>query len=384
MESFGGLHGIKRLQKADGENITILGSAHAGFNMSRRIREVLQEEQGSWIRSAPEVVAIEFGQYRMDTHLDRDSRQKAQLAPLLEGAPVVRCIHPLTLLNTLSVLPAAFVLSALCGDTYGEDMYLTAHYVTQQMPETKLVCIDRDQFVTMARWEISVGDVLPLKYLPRLIGGLIFYRKQWIVSALRQWSDETALDFSSYLSKPLSRRLIQFDKILIDAYERQAMSQDEFEQAKECMTAATTAPIFAARQGCPTELTGLHPALVQERDKILSYNLYNLPGKNAVAVVGIGHLEGIEEHWGQLEESEVRELLKPPPHFTFKTCVLPSIAAVGSACGLFYLHRRKILPLRTTAYTLFSVAAVGTFIGFRAVQEMKSLVNVIHETRQQR
>ena len=224
MENFGGLQGMKRLKKADGESITIVGSAHAGFNMSRRIREVLQNEQGSWLRGAPEVVAIEFGQYRMESQLDRESRQKAQLAPILQGAPRVRCIHPLTFLNSLSVIPAAFILSALCGDTYGEDMYLTAHYVSQQMPGTQLVCIDRDQFVTMARWEMSIRDILPLKYLPRLIGGLIFYQKQWIVSALRQWSDETAVDFSPFLSRPLARRLIQFDSILINAYERNAVS----------------------------------------------------------------------------------------------------------------------------------------------------------------
>ena len=160
------------------------------------------------------------------------------------------------------------------------------------------------------------------------------------------------------------------------------MTAKEFEQAKECMTAATTAPILAAREGCPTELTGLHPALVQERDKILSYNLYNLPGKNAVAVVGLGHLEGIEEHWGRLQESEIRDLLQPPPHFTLKTCVLPSIAAFGSACGLYYLHRRNLMRLRTTAYALLSIGALGTFIGTRAVQEVKSLVNVIQQTRQ--
>ena len=160
------------------------------------------------------------------------------------------------------------------------------------------------------------------------------------------------------------------------------MSDEDFEQAKGCTIAATTAAIFAARNGCPQKVTGLHPALVQERDKILSYNLYNLKGKNAVAVVGLGHLDGIEQHWGKVSEEEVKELLKPPPYFTLKTCILPGLAAAASFGGLVYLHRRKILPMRVTTGVILGVAAFGSFVGSRAVTEVRSLVNVVKDTRQ--
>ena len=205
--------------------MTIVGSAHAGFNMSSKIRELLEKQsQDSWFHSAPEVVAIEFGQFRMEKQLDPETRQKAVLAPVLNGAPVVRCTRPIAMLNTLTVIPAAFVLSALSGDNYGEDMYLTAHYVAHQMPQTRLVCIDRDQFVTMARWEMSLSDIISMRYALKLMAGLVCYRRDWIASALRQWSEETASELAPYLSPPLNRRLLQFDRILVDAYQNQQVS----------------------------------------------------------------------------------------------------------------------------------------------------------------
>ena len=47
-----------------------------------------------------------------------------------------------------------------------------------------------------------------------------------------------------------------------------------------------------------TELPAVYKAMIQERDEYMANSLRASPSKKIVAVVGIGHLDGIERYLG--------------------------------------------------------------------------------------
>jgi pheromone shutdown-related protein TraB len=76
-------------------------------------------------------------------------------------------------------------------------------------------------------------------------------------------------------------------------------------------------------------LPQLRKVLIDERDEYLAYKIRNAPGKRIVAVVGAGHVPGIQRHWH--EPVDVNALNEIPPKgtlFGFLKWGIP-IAVVG-------------------------------------------------------
>uniref|UniRef100_A0A6B2LAU7 TraB domain-containing protein n=1 Tax=Arcella intermedia TaxID=1963864 RepID=A0A6B2LAU7_9EUKA len=74
------------------------------------------------------------------------------------------------------------------------------------------------------------------------------------------------------------------------------------------------------------EFPNISRPLIYERDEYLSYTLRHCPGPTVVAVVGLGHVNGIKNCW----ESEInlKKLTEIPPEgwFTFKRIILTSLS----------------------------------------------------------
>lgn len=334
-----------------------------------------------------------------------EESDRVALAPALQGAPSVRLLPPLAVLNSLLVFPLAMVIGALSGDAaYGDDLFRTAAYTLRYTPpSTRLVAIDREQLVTLARWRVKWRDIFPTWDVLGVLAGLLFHRRDWIVSALQRWSDSEMLRLRDYVPPPIYRRARAFDATLLRVYAQQsgqatskqggetdgnsastAASAEQLATLKRCLPAATMIPMVAARNGCPPSVTGLHPALVDERDRILSHNLYHLSGgQSVVAVVGLGHLDGIERYWGASAvdaEEDIRELCKPP-RFHALRAALPGAAILGAGIGLWTVRKSHPRLVRGAVGAAVGLTLTTAYAAKRLVTEVQTVVSALNAAR---
>ena len=83
-------------------------------------------------------------------------------------------------------------------------------------------------------------------------------------------------------------------------------------------------------------LPQMRKVLIDERDEYLAYKIRNAPGKKIVAVVGAGHVPGIQRHWG--EPVDVSALEEIPPKgrlFGFLKWGIPIAVVVLIIIGFF-------------------------------------------------
>ena len=83
-------------------------------------------------------------------------------------------------------------------------------------------------------------------------------------------------------------------------------------------------------------LPQMRKVLIDERDEYLAHKIRNAPGKKIVAVVGAGHVPGIQRHWG--EPVDVSALEEIPPKgrlFGFLKWGIPVAVVVLIIIGFF-------------------------------------------------
>lgn len=83
-------------------------------------------------------------------------------------------------------------------------------------------------------------------------------------------------------------------------------------------------------------LPQMRKVLIDERDEYLAHKIRNAPGKKIVAVVGAGHVPGIQRHWG--EPVDVSALEEIPPKgrlFGFLKWGIPIAVVVLIIIGFF-------------------------------------------------
>jgi len=74
------------------------------------------------------------------------------------------------------------------------------------------------------------------------------------------------------------------------------------------------------------EIAGQFPSLLNsvlhERDQFLTYNLRRCPGPVVVAVVGLGHVQGIVDNWNkQIDMAEIAKIPGPGPWYYKWVCL---------------------------------------------------------------
>jgi len=83
------------------------------------------------------------------------------------------------------------------------------------------------------------------------------------------------------------------------------------------------------------EFPGISRPLIFERDEYLTMMLQNCKAPIVVAVVGLGHVEGIKRCWGQT--IDLAELRKIPPVWSLRKILLVSLSVtVGVSSALLY------------------------------------------------
>lgn len=83
-------------------------------------------------------------------------------------------------------------------------------------------------------------------------------------------------------------------------------------------------------------MASVRRTLIDERDQYLAAKIRQAPGKRIVAVVGAGHMPGIERHWQQPVDLEALSIMPPRSQWT-RTLkwIIPGIILVLLAYGFF-------------------------------------------------
>jgi pheromone shutdown-related protein TraB len=81
----------------------------------------------------------------------------------------------------------------------------------------------------------------------------------------------------------------------------------------------------------------LRDILIDERDRYLAEKIRTAPGNKIVAVVGAGHLHGIQRHWNETVDLHTLETLPPKSRTTgILKWVIPTAIMMMFAAGFFY------------------------------------------------
>lgn len=76
--------------------------------------------------------------------------------------------------------------------------------------------------------------------------------------------------------------------------------------------------------------------LIHERDLFLMHSIYNSPGDKVVAVVGAGHVPGIEQHWGDsVNLQEITEIPKPGSTGKIIKWAIPILIIIAFIYGFY-------------------------------------------------
>jgi pheromone shutdown-related protein TraB len=82
------------------------------------------------------------------------------------------------------------------------------------------------------------------------------------------------------------------------------------------------------------EFPSVHRTLIVERDRVLARRIRTAPGRRIVAVVGAGHVPGIQAHWdSELDTADLERLPPPGRGATLLKWVLPISLVALMVCG---------------------------------------------------
>ncbi len=153
--------------------------------------------------------------------------------------------------------------------------------------------------------------------------------------------------------------------MLSSTFTKEKLSEEEIERLKES----------SALENMMKELAEFLPSvkevLIDERDRYLATNIYNAEGKNIIAVVGAGHVNGIIEYLKRLDSGEINgdsleELEEVPPKGTISKLlpwIIPALI-VGLIGYGFYRHGLGVSLDMLKRWILIngSLSAIGALV----------------------
>ncbi|MCL2325802.1 MAG: TraB/GumN family protein [Proteobacteria bacterium] len=213
----------------------IIGTAHVSERSRQEVASLIETVK-------PDVVCIELCQERYESFLDANRWSK------LDIFQVIRRGKFLYLLASLALSAYQRKLGAKLGVKPGAELLEAAQVASANGAE--IAMIDRNINVT----------------LKRVWGGLGFWTKINLMSAIME-------------------SLISSDK------KSKLETTEEIEKLKEAANLSAMMDTFAK------ELPQVHEPLIDERDRYLVAKMRACGGKNVVAVVGAGHVAGMQRYF---------------------------------------------------------------------------------------
>jgi len=146
--------------------------------------------------------------------------------------------------------------------------------------------------------------------------------------------------------------------VLLSLFATEEITEEEIEKLKQHDV------LELALQSVGEKLPGLKTTLIDERDLYLAHTIGHAPGARIVAVVGAGHVPGIQKHFG--EEIDIEALNRIPEKGLWGRFAgwIFSLAIVGLfIAGFFYSGSQASLKMITWwAAITASFAGLGALI----------------------
>ena len=159
-------------------------------------------------------------------------------------------------------------------------------------------------------------------------------------------------------------RIKLLSSLIASAFSKEEVSAEEIEKLKK----------QSEMDSMMTELAEYMPVikevLIDERDKYLATNIWNSQGNNVVAVLGAGHLPGVEAHLIKMSKNEEvadnSEISSVPPKKVASKIVgwiIPTIVIAVIVAGFVYGGTKAGSMMLTTWFLWNGIpAAIGTTI----------------------
>lgn len=135
---------------------------------------------------------------------------------------------------------------------------------------------------------------------------------------------------------PFFRRLVLMSELILTMFDGPDVTEEQLEELREQDVLTEMMEELGRRH------PSLKKVLIDERDSYLAQKIHDSPGKHLVAVVGAGHLKGIERALKEHEQVDLEELEVIPPvsplwkfvGWTVPILILGAIGYIGWSQGL--------------------------------------------------
>ena len=138
------------------------------------------------------------------------------------------------------------------------------------------------------------------------------------------------------------------------------ITEDQIEQLKDRDTLSELMKAFAQ------EMPELQVPLIDERDRYLMSSVEEAPGRRIVAIVGAGHVEGMQRYFGQKVNRDALTVIPPPSKVTAALKWLIPVVVLGAFYFGYQGHQGERLLQMVMAWVLptsISCALFGVIAG---------------------
>ena len=250
----------------------IIGTAHVSEQSRQEVAKLIQEIH-------PDKVCVELCQERYDSFYDTEKWKK------LDIFQVIRKGKFLYLLANLAISAYQRRMGATLGIKPGAELIGAAEEAKRNNAE--VVLIDRNIHITLKRtW-----------------GNLGFFTKCKLLGAI-------------------------LDSLFED-------DESKEETSKEIENLKKDANLSAMMEEFATQFPQVHQPLIDERDRYLVSKMRECGGKNVIAVVGAGHVPGMNRYYKEpIDTKELEKLPKPSVLWTLIKWLIPLVLIGGIAYGV--------------------------------------------------
>ncbi len=236
----------------------------------------------------------------------------------------------------LGQLPLALVMSAVADSEYGDDMASTIR--TAIRSDLPLYLCDRSQAVTLSRVGFDVSSLVPKWHWGQLLFGLLTGHRDTLADGVQAMLLQDSLQSQAYMPPNVQAADDEIRRRIVSVLRLGRATPEDVQALKAAIPLSITGSLIELQH---EQDKSFAQAMITERDIFMAHTLYNSPGQRTIALVGLGHLQGIQEHWGRTSYESVEPLLSPPAGFYFFNAAAPlaTLGAVGVV--LWRLHTTR-------------------------------------------
>jgi len=354
-----------KLTAKNGGEVLVVGSVHAGFDTAAQFAKLARDFDAT-------LIAAELGPARFQIMKPGGVEVKTLVPHCGNGSFALPSLASVAML--LGQLPMALVMSAVADSEYGDDMASAIR--TAQSMQLPLYLCDRSQVVTLSRVSFDPSSLLPRAYWLQLLFGLLTGHRNTLANGVQAMLEEDCSQGKQYMPANVIRADEAITRTVVAVLRRGEASADDVRALQEAIPLSITGSLIELQHETDKSFAR---AMISERDEYMAHTLYHSPGERTIALVGLGHLEGIQKHWGRTQDDSIAPLLQAPTGFYLFNAAAPlaTLGAVGYGLKRLHAHR----PTLAWSLAGAGVATLGA-VGLAAVAVKRYTEEVVDSLRQ--